>query len=213
MKQRYILIFSSFSLLFTACSAGKKSLQPAAQLQELKVLMTGTFNSAEQAASDSSYFDITLHMYPIWENSAGTWLYVEQSVTANQAKPYRQRVYELTSEPGGGFASKVYLINEPEKYIMAWKNNDGFKGLNRTDIELKEGCAVYLRKQADGSFSGATGEKSCSSELRGASYATSKVAVFKDKIISWDQGFNAEGEQVWGAVKGGYIFKKLAINH
>lgn len=28
-------------------------------------------------------------------------------------------------------------------------------------------------------------------------------------IESWDQGFDAEGEQVWGAVKAGYQFDRL----
>jgi hypothetical protein len=27
-------------------------------------------------------------------------------------------------------------------------------------------------------------------------------------ILSWDRGFDANGNQVWGAEKGGYIFKK-----
>ena len=171
--------------------------------------MTGTFNSAEQAAQDSNYFDITLHMYPIWEDQPGNWLYVEQAVTSNQAKPYRQRVYELTTSGIGVFDSKVYLLAEPEKYIGAWKEKDGFEDLKRTDISLKEGCAVHLKKRPDGTFSGATGEKSCPSELRGASYATSKVTVHPGKIVSWDQGFNAAGGQVWGATKGGYVFRKI----
>ena len=44
-------------------------------------------------------------------------------------------------------------------------------------------------------FNGATGDKTCPSELRGASYATSKVTVDTDKIISWYHGFNAEGSR------------------
>jgi hypothetical protein len=27
-------------------------------------------------------------------------------------------------------------------------------------------------------------------------------------MVSWDQGWNGEGKQVWGATKGGYIFVK-----
>jgi hypothetical protein len=47
--------------------------------------------------------------------------------------------------------------------------------------------------------------------LRGASYATSKVTIEEGLIISWDQGFNEEDEQVWGAVKGGYEFRGLPV--
>ncbi|MEO1261967.1 MAG: chromophore lyase CpcT/CpeT [Bacteroidota bacterium] len=209
MKISHLLYLPLLLFLFSCNAAKKASDQTTTDLQVLKKLMTGSFNSADQAAADSTYFDITLHMYPIWEGEQGDWLYVEQAVTSNQAKPYRQRVYELTTNGEGVFASKVYLMNDPEKYIGAWQKKDGFRDLKMTDIALKEGCAVHLKKQPDGTFSGATGEKSCPSELRGASYATSKVSVFPGKIVSWDQGFNGAGEQVWGATEGGYVFKKI----
>jgi hypothetical protein len=31
----------------------------------------------------------------------------------------------------------------------------------------------------------------------------------KDGMESWDQGWDAEGQQVWGATKGGYRFDKI----
>jgi hypothetical protein len=27
-------------------------------------------------------------------------------------------------------------------------------------------------------------------------------------LLTWDQGFDKDGKQVWGAVKGGYEFKR-----
>ena len=60
----------------------------------------------------------------------------------------------------------------------------------------------------DGSYSGSTRNKSCGSTLEGATYASSKVKISKDRIVSWDQGFDANGVQVWGATKEGYVFVK-----
>lgn len=68
-----------------------------------------------------------------------------------------------------------------------------------------------MLKKSGNQFAGATGDKTCPSELRGASYATSKVTVYPDKIVSWDQGFNAQGAQVWGATQGGYEFLKVKM--
>ncbi|MFN0200091.1 MAG: CpcT/CpeT family chromophore lyase, partial [Bacteroidia bacterium] len=48
--------------------------------------------------------------------------------------------------------------------------------------------------------------KECPSALRGAKYATSEVVIEKKRIISWDRGFNAKDEHVWGAKNGGYEF-------
>ena len=73
---------------------------------------------------------------------------------------------------------------------------------------LRSGCEVILYRADDGYFKGGTIDKNCSSDLRGASYATSEVMIDKDKMITWDRGFDESGNQVWGATKGGYIFKK-----
>ena len=45
--------------------------------------------------------------------------------------------------------------------------------------------------------------------MRGASFARSEVEILEDKIISWDRGFDASGNYVWGAEKAGYIFNTL----
>jgi len=44
---------------------------------------------------------------------------------------------------------------------------------------------------------------------RRAQYATSEVQIYPNRIVSWDRGFDSEGKQVRGAVKSGYIFRKL----
>lgn len=201
----YLLVLSIF---IVSCDASKKMSSEEVAVMELQNLMTGTFNSAAQAAADSNYYDITLQMYPIWKNRPGNWLYVEQSVTANQAKPYRQRIYKLQMMDKNTYASHVYLLPKPEDYVGKWKTPKAFDALAMSDIELKDGCAVMLKKMPDGTFKGKTGDKTCNSKLRGASYAMSKVMVKKGEVISWDQGFDADGKQVWGATQGGYIFKK-----
>ena len=64
----------------------------------------------------------------------------------------------------------------------------------------------------DGAFVGGTEGNGCTSSLNGAQYATSKVKITKNRIESWDQGFNAQGVQVWGAEAGPYVFdRKTAI--
>jgi hypothetical protein len=55
-------------------------------------------------------------------------------------------------------------------------------------------------------FFGSTHGTACTSELRGASYATSEVKIYRDRIVSWDRGYSSDNAQVWGATKGGYVF-------
>lgn len=170
--------------------------------------MTGEFSSTEQAANDSDYYDITLMMTQIWpEKKTGAWLYVEQAVASVPAEPYRQRVYFVRELGDGQFSSDVYLIPDEKKYIGAWKDPSTFAELSQFDLNYKDGCAVFL--DYDGfQFSGGTNEGTCKSDFRGASYASSEVKITKGVLESWDRGYDAEGKQVWGAEKGGYIFKE-----
>ncbi len=175
---------------------------------ELFSMMSGEFSSAEQAEQDSAFYNINLVMYPIWEkDETAKWLYVEQAVTKFIDKPYRQRIYRLTALQDNTIESKVYTLHNPENYIHGWNTPEIFDRINPDSLELREGCAVYLKKKDD-CFTGSTHAKDCGSTLRGASYATSIVTVCKDGVESWDQGWNAEDEQVWGAEKSGYIFKR-----
>ena len=179
-------------------------------LQKLVDYMTGSFNSAEQAKADSSYFEISLHMQPIWtDRKQGHWLYVEQAASSTPDKPYRQRVYQVEQITKDVFKSNVYLIPEENRFVGGWKDPKIFNAITQKDLQIKTGCAVILQLDKDGNFTGGTEGKDCESNLRGAKYATSRVTVTKDTLISWDQGFDASDKQVWGATKGGYYFKKI----
>jgi len=176
--------------------------------QELLELMTGSFSSAEQAGADTNYYNISLHMMPIWPNEAADYLYVEQAVTTTPSSPYRQRVYKLEKMADGAYSSSVYTLANDSLFVGKWKKPEFFESYAPSSLILREGCAVYLYRNSDGSYTGSTKDQGCESTMRGASYATSVVDIRSDKISSWDQGFNADSKQVWGAENGPYIFKR-----
>ena len=171
--------------------------------------MAGSFSSEEQAQKDSNYFNIELEMVQLWKDRTdGPWLYIEQAVAESKDKPYRQRVYQLRKRNDGKIESLVYTIPDPLRFAGDYKKEFPLLRLTPDSLILKEGCEVVLYQADNGYFEGSTVEKNCSSDLRGASYATSEVMIDKDKMISWDRGFDESGKQVWGAADGGYIFKK-----
>ncbi len=205
------LILAPFAaaLLLPNCAAPKAGSQNAdPDLDTLSAWMTGDFSSQAQSQRDSDFFDIRLHIRPIWPaDRTNRWLYVEQATAAAETKPYRQRVYRLERE-GAIFKSIVYTLPEPERWVGAWKTPGLFDQLNPEALSLREGCTVFLEKISDQEFRGATRGQGCESTLRGAKYASSTVTLSARELVSWDQGFNEKGEQVWGAVKGGYVFVK-----
>lgn len=178
-------------------------------VEALVEYMTGSFSSKEQAEKDTNYFNIELEMVQIWKDrSDGPWIYIEQAVAETKDKPYRQRVYQIKQRSDGKIESIVYSIPDPLRFAGDYKKEFPLLRLTPDSLLLKERCEVVLYRTDYGYFEGGTVEKNCPSDLRGASYATSEVMIDKDKMITWDRGFDEYGNQVWGATEGGYIFKK-----
>lgn len=178
-------------------------------VEDLLEYMTGSFSSKEQSEADSNYLNIELEMVQIWKDRTdGPWIYVEQAVSETKEKPYRQRVYQIKQISDGKIKSLVYSIPDPLRFAGDFNKEFPLLRLTPDSLILKEGCEVVLFRTDYGYFEGRTIDKNCPSDLRGASYASSEVMIDKDKMISWDRGFDENGNQVWGATSGGYIFKK-----
>jgi hypothetical protein len=191
---------------------GPPTVVPAgsSDLDMLVSWMTGSFTSAEQAAADTDYYDIRLEMVPLWrERIDGRWLYVEQAVAGREDTPYRQRVYRVTMESDGSVRSEVYSFRDPLRFAGDWKKPAPLTALTPDSLEVRTGCAVILRRVSEVLYDGRTVDKQCTSEHRGAAYATSEVRVTPEGITTWDRGYDLEGTQVWGSTGGGYIFKKI----
>jgi CpeT protein len=179
------------------------------QLDRLVSMMQGAFDSHAQSERDTDYYDISLHMARIWPNrpaDEGYWLYVEQAMSAKPEKPYRQRIYQVDRLNDSTFASKVYTLPVDSLWIGKWRTPQDFASVTKDQLSERIGCTVFLVAKPDGTFKGATNQNDCESTLRGATYATSIVTVKPGLLLSWDQGFDANEKQVWGATKGGYEF-------
>lgn len=184
--------------------------EPSHDLGLLADWLTGSFSSASQAAADPEFRDIRLHVARVWPNrSDGIWLYVEQAAAESLDRPYRQRVYHLTQPTDTLFESQVLELPDPERRVGAWRLEQPLADLDPADLGAREGCAILLRRSGN-AFAGSTLGRLCESSHRGAAWATSEVILTADRMVSWDRGFDAAGVQVWGAVKGGYVFDRVA---
>lgn len=198
-------------LLFNSSLA--QGIKPDKAAETVVKMLAGTYHNKTQAAADSDFFEIHLKMKPIWKDrKIGNWLYVEQAVAKAQDKPYRQRVYHVYSRPNGEVVSEIFSLSNPLRFAGAWKLDKPLDQLTPDSLLSRAGCEVILTKQSiNGSngYKGQTGQNTCPSDLRGASWATSEVTMTDKQLISWDRGYDKLGKQVWGATKGGYIFDKV----
>lgn len=203
---RTILFLGFLTLFFTSCEE-----EPKITTDTLASYMEGSFSSENQSKLDTTYFHITLDMKKVaLKGSDEIWLYVEQTAASTPNKPYRQRFYHLQQVNDSTFTSSIYTMEEPEKYIGGHKNTKLFNDFSSENLAELEGCSIELVYR-DGIFKGKTEEGACKNSWGAASYATSEVTIEKDKMMSWDRGWNDEKEQVWGATEGGYVFDKVNL--
>lgn len=208
MKKLILVI--SFIFIYLNSYAQISVPSGTSDLSLLAEYLEGNFSTEEQSKQDTNYFHIVLHIKPIWiERSDGIWFYVEQAAAWKQEKPYRQRVYKLSQLEDNLFVSEVYTFENPLNYAGDWKKDNPLSDLSPEKLNKREGCTVYLSKVGDANFIGNTKGKGCEGDSRAAKYVTSEVTITPDSFISWDRGFDEKDIQVWGAVNGPYIFKKI----
>ncbi len=205
------------SLIAVAATLGLALLAPTviladddtSDLEELTTWMAGSFSSAVQAAEDPRFFDLSLHVAPVWpDRTDGHWFYVEQAMSEYQDRPYRQRVFRVRELAPGLFENQVFTLPDPLAVVGAWLADDPLTDVTPDDLTERDGCAILLRRNG-GNFVGSTIATLCNSTLRDAAYATSEVVVTPDGVVSWDRGFAADGIQVWGTIGGGNIFDRI----
>ncbi len=170
--------------------------------------LIGTFDSSEQASLNPAYFNVQLTACEVEAPEMGERvLYIEQAMGTNLASPYRQRLYRVSDNGDGRIASEVFTLSDQASYVGLCDRDERVRFLPE-QVTLRTGCTVFLTPVGEG-FEGGTEGTACSSNLNGAAYATSVVTLGNDRILSWDQGFDAMGNQVWGAEAGPYEFLRL----
>jgi len=182
----------------------------SARLALFERCTTGTFSSRAQADADPEHFkSVRLVITRIWpERSDGLWLYVEQALASDLAHPYRQRICSVSERADGSLVSRTRLLpGDALRFTDASGRPYNLASVDAGMLDQREGCDLILRYDGR-SFVGRTETRDCASDIRGAAYATSLMRSAPAGIVSWDRGFDASGRQVWGATKGGYVFRR-----
>ena len=167
--------------------------------------LTGLFNSQVQSERNFAYFNVQLAACEVDAPDLGERvLYLEQAMMSNAAEPYRQRLYVIRDNGDGRVVSDVYSLYDTASAVGLCER-DEVVAFTPEQVGLRQGCSVYLAQEGD-AFVGGTDGKSCRSTLSGARYAVSDVTLTANQILSWDRGFDAADNQVWGAEEGPYEF-------
>ncbi len=169
--------------------------------------LLGHFDSADQAAESPSYYAIELTMCEVEAPELGAMaLYVEQALAGDE--PYRQRIYVIEDgdQPDRQARSVMYELHYATPWSGFCDGESTATGVVTPEYVTKlEGCDVTVEWDGE-TFSGGTVEGACLNDWGGASYATSEVTLNAERLESWDRGWDADGNYMWGATAGPYEF-------
>lgn len=176
--------------------------------ESLAEFMTGSFTSAEQAKRDTNFANVELEVVRIWpKETKGVWLYMEEAEHGDKGHPYRQQIMHLTQVDDSIFQSTDFELDSMQLYVGAFKDPTRFDRKKPVDAHSIKGCVMTLIWNR-GTFTGATNGDDCLNKKGGAAYTTIEVMYGLDSMISWERGFDKNGNQIWGSDLGGYEFMK-----
>lgn len=209
MKQAFFLSLFFNVIWFTLPKSEAQQRVEKHDLATVSGWISGTFSSEAQFKSDTGFFNISLKMRPVWPGRKGeNWFYLEQAMALALDKPYRQRVFQITQSGDSVLLSTFYELPNPSRFVGGCERPEVLDKISPDSLLLRRGCSIFIHKNSPEKYAGSTYGKLCHSSLKGASYSTSKVVVTKHEIDFWDQGWDAQDKQVWGAIKGPYQFVK-----
>lgn len=198
--------------LIFLCNCNSKVVNDP-ELEDFVQILTGKFSSKKQAKEESGYAAVCLINSPIWKDQSGYWFYQELFNEEKSTAIYNQRIINIKRVDSITISSSSYIIPNKKKYINGWKDTSLFNQLTIDSLTVRAGCDVYFKKKTSTIYQGKTSKNSCSSSFsKKIKYTTSNIVMSRNKISSWDRGYDSEGKQVWGKIEGPYDFIRVIEN-
>ena len=201
-------LFIFLSSFIISCETKKKQ---DLQLQSFATVLSGKFSSKEQASREPGYSAVIFSNTPIWRERSGYWFYQELYDAEKNTSVYYQRIINVKRVDSLIISSTSYMIPNQKKYKNAWKNPQVLNHLTKDSLAIRNGCDVHFKNTVSSIYQGKTQKGTClSSFSEKISYTTSDILISKNKISSWDRGYDSNGKQIWGKIQGPYIFRRIS---
>lgn len=139
-------------------------------------------------------------------NSSQTFLYQEQALSQKLSQPYRQRFLRIA--PSGDRRSVESAAFRPPNstaWIGLCDKPEAERVVKVSDIG-KLTCSVFLQPQGQ-NYVGETKAGGCPTNFKGAVKIVNQIVLHQSGMDTWDRGFDATGNQVWGAKDKPYQFR------
>lgn len=200
-KQFFTAIIISF--LFT----NNSQAQIVNHVEEVVSHLVGIMDTSAQSKLNPQRVNVQMTTCKVQLNDDlnSIYLYQEQALGNKLNQPYRQRILKIIPLENNVVESKAYKLTNEQEFINFCNQSESSKILQKTDLS-ESICSVFLRPVVS-IYIGETPSEGCVANVRGAVKITNKIILHSQGMDTFDQGFDAEGKQVWGAVNDSYQYR------
>lgn len=144
---------------------------------------------------------------PSDQTNSTIFLYQEQALAKKLTQPYRQRFLQVVpTSDRQQIESRSFKPEQPSAWIGLCNKPLGDRRLQLKDLGTPI-CSVFLQRFKN-DYIGNTPAQGCPTNARGAVRITNRIMLYPDGMDTWDRGFDAAGQQVWGAEGESYQYRK-----
>lgn len=204
-------ILSSTITVNAAPSDIIQTLRLHRQVDDVVSHLKGAMDTSAQAQTKANAPNVRITTCKISVRDAttpnlSTFLYQEQALTQRLSKPYRQRFLRIApSAEQTGVESAIFKPPTPSAWIGLCNQPEAARVVTTKDLGKSE-CSVLLRRRGK-NYVGETQPGGCPSNYQGAVRITNRIILHQTGMDTWDRGFDAQGNQVWGAKSNAYQFR------
>ncbi len=139
-------------------------------------------------------------------SSDSVYLYQEQALAESLDSPYRQRFLAISTGKGEDTViSQSYKPINPQQWTGFCDRPESERVVKSEEV-TNPICSVVLEPRLS-IYVGQTPSAGCPTKARGAVKITNLIILHNQGMDTWDRGFDAEGNQVWGAQNQSYQFR------
>lgn len=143
---------------------------------------------------------------PSPNSQPSVFLYQEQALSQKLGSPYRQRVLQIgPSANRQTVESRAFRPPTPEKLIGLCNRPERQRIIKQSDLGQVT-CSVFLKPVGE-NYVGETPTEGCPTNYKGAVRITNTITLHETGMNTQDRGFDAAGNQVWGAQEQSYEFR------
>lgn len=198
----------------TPAFAAPESVPIEQQVKDVVAHLEGVMDTSAQAAANPGAPNVRMTTCKVKVEKAiaspnsqlSVFLYQEQALSQKLSSPYRQRLLQITpSADRQTVESRAFRPPTPEKLIGLCNKPDHHRIIRQSDLGQVT-CSVFLKPVGE-NYVGETPAEGCPTNYKGAVRITNTITLHETGMDTQDRGFDASGNQVWGAQEQSYEFR------